>query len=85
MKNHARSGSAVRDLGCTIPELRAHLEKQFQLNMTWKNHGLYGWHIDHIKPLVKFDLTNRDQFLQACNYTNLQPLWAAQNLCKADS
>ena len=75
-------GSAVRDLGCSVEELKRHLEKQFQPKMNWENYGLYGWHIDHIKPLVNFDLTNREQFLEACHYTNLQPLWAEDNLSK---
>lgn len=73
-------GSAVRDLGCSIPELKQYLENQFQPGMTWKNQGK--WHIDHIKPLSKFDLTDREQFIYACHYTNLQPLWAFDNLSK---
>jgi hypothetical protein len=77
-----KSGSAVRDLGCSFEKLKRHLESQFQPGMTWKNYGLHGWHIDHIKPLVLFDLTNRKQFLEACNYKNLQPLWAKENLSK---
>jgi hypothetical protein len=77
-----KSGSAVRDLGCTVPELKKHLESKFQPGMTWDNYG--GWHIDHIKPLASFDLTDRAQFLQACHYTNLQPLWAEENLRKSD-
>lgn len=76
-----RVGSAVRDLGCTIPELVIHLEKLFQSGMTWSNHGQ--WHIDHITPLAVFDLTNREQLLQACHYTNLQPLWAKENQQKS--
>lgn len=79
-----KTGSAVRDLGCTISELRAHLEKLFQPGMTWENWSLDGWHIDHIKPLASFDLTDRQQLLQACHYTNLRPLWAADNLVKGD-
>ena len=85
IKTNAKAGSAVRDLGCTIPELKAHLEAQFQPGMTWDNWSLKGWHIDHIKPLTSFDLTNREQFLQACHYTNLQPLWASENLSKGPS
>jgi hypothetical protein len=78
----SKVGSAVRDLGCTIPELRLHLEKLFQSGMTWENWSPTGWHIDHIKPLANFDLTDRPQFLKACHYTNLQPLWASDNLAK---
>ena len=79
-----KSGSAVRDLGCSIEELVSYLESKFQPGMTWDNHGVYGWHIDHIKPLASFDLTDRNQLLDACHYTNLQPLWAKDNLSKKD-
>lgn len=84
IKNNYKSGSAVKDLGCTIDELKLHLESKFQSGMTWDNYGLYGWHIDHIKPLASFDLTDRNQLLEACHYTNLQPLWAQDNLSKKD-
>ena len=77
-------GSAVKDLGCTIPELRIYLEKLFKQGMSWDNWGKYGWHIDHIKPLSKFDLSNREEFLQACYYMNLQPLWAEDNFIKGN-
>jgi len=75
-----RGGSAIKDLGCSVEELKAHLESQFKPGMSWENYG--AWHIDHIKPLARFDLTDRGQFLKACNYTNLQPLWAAENISK---
>lgn len=75
-----KTGSAVRDLGCSIPHLIKHLEDQFTEGMSWDNWG--EWHIDHIIPLVQFDLSNRDDLLRACHYTNLQPLWAKDNLSK---
>ena len=62
--------------------LENNLESKFQSGMTWDNWALDGWHIDHIKPLASFDLTDRNQLLEACNYTNLQPLWAKDNLSK---
>lgn len=74
-----KAGSAVKDLGCTIPEFKAYLESKFLPGMTWENHSVDGWHIDHIVPLCEFDLTNREQFLKAAHYTNLQPLWAEDN------
>lgn len=80
IKRNFKSGSAVRDLGCSIPELKLHLESQFQPGMTWDNYGK--WHIDHINPLVTFDLTDREQLLDAVHFTNLQPLWASENLHK---
>lgn len=52
--------------------------------MTWENRGMFGWHIDHIIPLSLFNLTDRNDFLNACHYTNLQPLWSLDNLKKGD-
>lgn len=75
-----KAGSAVRDLGCTVGELKLHLESKFTKGMSWDNHG--EWHIDHIIPLASFNLTNREQVKVACHYTNLQPLWAEDNLKK---
>lgn len=69
-------------IGCTIQELRSHLESQFQHGMTWNNYGT--WHIDHIKPLALFDLTDATQQLQAFHWSNMQPLWAHENLLKSD-
>ncbi len=80
LKGNAKRGSAVSDLGCSIAELRVHLENQFQDGMTWENQG--SWHIDHIKPLSRFDLTDREELLEAVNFNNLQPLWAEDNLRK---
>ena len=96
LSGRIKTGSAVRDLGCSISELRAYLEAQFQPGMSWDNRGrcpacrevkkhgwcIHGWHIDHKIPLAKFDLTDREQFLKAVHYTNLQPLWAPENLSK---
>ena len=84
IKNKQKTGSAVRDIGCSVYELKLHLEKQFKSGMTWDNWTPAGWHIDHIVPLASFDLTDREQFLKACHYTNLQPLWAKENLAKRD-
>lgn len=69
-------------LGCSYKELMAHLEKQFSSGMSWDNYGFYGWHADHIHPLSKFDLTNPEEQKKAFHYTNLQPLWARDNLQK---
>ena len=81
-QNATKTSSAVRDLGCTIPELKVYLEGLFQPGMTWENHGVHGWHIDHIRPMSSFDLTDPEQQKVACHYTNLQPLWAEENLLK---
>ena len=84
IRGNYKAGSAIRDLGCSIEELKKHLESKFQEGMSWDNWSYEGWHIDHIKPLASFDLTDRNQLLQACHYTNLQPLWAKDNIAKSD-
>jgi hypothetical protein len=71
-------------LGCSIAELKSHLEKQFQLGMNWSNYGIGGWHIDHKRPCSSFDLTNTIQQRACFHYTNLQPLWAKDNISKRD-
>lgn len=50
--------------------------------MTWANYGKSGWHIDHIKPCASFDLSDPDQQKACFHYSNLQPLWAFDNLSK---
>lgn len=77
-----KTGSAIKDLGCTIPELIAYLESKFQPGMAWDNYGQ--WHIDHIIPLSRFNLNTRKELLNACHYTNLQPLWAIENISKGN-
>jgi hypothetical protein len=77
--------SRFQDLvGCTKAELVAHIEKQFQPGMSWENRGLRGWHIDHILPCSRFDLTDPEQQKKCFHYTNLQPLWATENLRKSN-
>ena len=82
VQNTVRSKRTLKLLGCTIPELKIHLESRFQPGMTWDNHG--EWHIDHIRPCASFDLTDPHQQEQCFHYTNLQPLWAGDNLAKGD-
>lgn len=80
VKAGTKTGSAVRDLGCSIVELKAYLAAMFSSGMSWDNYG--AWEIDHIRPLAAFDLTDPEQAKQACHHTNLQPLWAAENRSK---
>lgn len=90
LKKGQKSGSAIRDLGCSISCLRFWIELQFYDNpetgekMSWETNKRYGWHLDHIIPLSFFDLTDREQFLKAAHFTNLQPLWAKENLIKGN-
>lgn len=80
---------AVKDLttlkliGCTIEHLQSYFEPLFTPGMTWDNYG--EWHIDHIRPCASFDLTDPAQQRECFHYTNLQPLWAEDNIRKSDN
>ena len=69
-------------VGCTVLELKTHLEKQFLPGMHWGNNTNFGWHIDHIIPLAAAENSEDLEFL--CHYTNLQPLWWRDNIIKKD-
>lgn len=84
LKNGKKAFSTIELIGCSISDLKQHLESKFQTGMTWDNHGTYGWHIDHIIPCSSFDLTDPEQQKKCFHYTNLQPLWAKDNLYKSD-
>jgi len=82
IKGINKAGSAVNELDCSLVFFKSYIKELFKPNMTWDNYG--EWHIDHIKPLDSFDLSNSEQFKKACHYTNLQPLWAEDNLSKGN-
>ena len=82
IKNNSKSNSVKHLLGCSIEFLKKYLEAKFQEGMTWQNHCLYGWHIDHIQPCCTFDLSKPEEQRKCFHYTNLQPLWADDNLRK---
>lgn len=69
-------------VGFTLAELMAHLEAQFVDGMTWETYGK--WHIDHKRPVVSFEFSSPtdEGFKQCWALSNLQPLWAADNIKK---
>jgi len=71
-------------VGYTVLELRKHLEKQFIDGMSWDNYGTDGWHIDHIIPVAVFNYSSPEHidFKRCWSLSNLQPLWAKDNLSK---
>lgn len=79
---YKKKDSTIELLGCSIDELKIHLQNQFKEGMTWQNHS--EWHIDHIIPCAAFDLSKKENCLKCFNYKNLQPLWAHENLSKSD-
>ena len=87
-QNADKTTSMNELIGCTIPKFKRHISNKFYPNpkngmmMTWSNHGLKTWHIDHIKPLKRFDLTKLIEQKKAFNYKNCTPKWAKENLSK---
>jgi len=79
---HNKKTSSFDIVGCSADELRTYLENKFLEGMNWKNYGKYGWHIDHIIPLDSAN-TN-EEIIKLCHYSNLQPLWATDNLKKSN-
>lgn len=80
IKNNAKSKHTKELIGCTIDQLKKHLESKFIEGMTWGNYG--EWHIDHIRPCSSFDMKNPEEQKKCFHYSNLQPLWAEDNLKK---
>jgi len=79
-----KNGLTVQLLGCSFLELVEHIEKKFIPGMTiehWLNGEI---HLDHIKPVASFDLTDATQQQKCFHFTNLQPLWAIDNLKKGN-
>lgn len=69
-------------VGCSLDELRVHLESKFKKGMTWENRGRLGWHIDHIIPCASFDHSDENQVRQCWHFSNLRPMWWRDNLAK---
>jgi hypothetical protein len=79
-KNADKYNKFYNYLGCSKEEFILYFQSKFKEGMTWENHG--EWHIDHIKPCSLFNLLNEDEQKKCFHYTNLQPLWACENLSK---
>jgi hypothetical protein len=71
-------------IGCNSDEFRKHLESKFKPEMNWSNYGKNGWHVDHIIPCSRFDMSDKEQKKKALHFTNTQPLWWWENLSKGD-
>jgi hypothetical protein len=86
VKHKLKSGSAVKDLGCSIEDFILYLESKFHPNpltqelMTWNNYGQ--WQLDHVIELNNFDLSKREDIIKAVHYTNIQPLWTEEHVIK---
>ena len=69
-------------VGCDYEFLITYIESKFITGMSWDNYGYYGWHLDHIIPLSS--AKTEEELRKLWHYTNLQPLWAEDNLKKSN-
>lgn len=84
LKGRRKTARTLELLGCSIDDLRLHLQARFLPGMAWENYGNGEgkWNIDHILPCARFDLTQPEQQKQCFHYSNLQPLWFLENSSK---
>ena len=80
--NHKKTSKTSDILGCSIDDFKIYMESLFLTGMCWENHGTNGWHIDHIIPLST--AKTKEEIIKLNHYTNLQPLWAADNIRKGN-
>jgi len=79
LKNITKNNKTFEIIGCTPQELKQHIENKFTEGMKWELIGRY-IHIDHIIPLCSAN--TEEEIYKLCHYTNLQPLWAIDNMKK---
>jgi len=81
LNGHKNGASWLKLVGYSIAELKSHIEGQFKPGMSWDNYGLYGWHVDHIRPIASFEFSGKNckQFKDCWALENLQPMWAKEN------
>ncbi len=82
-KNGKKCAKTAEILGCSLDSFRMYLESLFESGMSWENYGSV-WHIDHIVPCAIFDLSKPEHQKRCFHFSNLQPLFAKENILKGD-
>jgi hypothetical protein len=80
LRGNPKFETTMNLVGCSLEFLIVYLASKFTSGMSWDNYGK--WHIDHIKPCINFDMSKESEQHKCFHYTNLQPLWAEDNLKK---
>jgi len=81
INNITKKNKTFEIVGCSPQFLKDYLEKKFTEGMSWELMGQH-IHIDHIVPLSSDN--NEEEVYKLCHHTNLQPLWAEDNLRKSN-
>lgn len=83
-KGQQKQNAISAYMGCTPKQMCDHVEKQLAAGMTWETYGVNGWHLDHIIPCARFDLTKEDHCKVCFNWRNIRPLWGETNYMRQD-
>ena len=83
LKGCAKADKTFSLIGCSAEEFKLYIESLWLPGMSWENYGPKGWHIDHIIPCYKFDLSKEEEQRKCFHYTNQRPLWAKDNLSRS--
>ena len=79
IKRFNKNNVFAKYIGCSLLDLKLHIEKQFKLGMTWDNYG--EWEVDHIVPLSRAE--SSEELYNLNHFSNLQPLWKHENRTKS--
>lgn len=82
LKRNSKFETTMNLVGCSLENLKLHLQNHFKNDMSWSNHGK--WEIDHIIPCASFDLSKTSEQKKCFHYSNLQPLWMEENRTKSN-
>lgn len=82
-KGGIKPGCQAKELlgACSPDSLWSILEPRLLAGMTEDNYG--AWHCDHTQPVAAFDLTLPCHRQRCFHVSNLQPMWATDNLGKS--
>ena len=86
LRGELKAAKTQELLGCDLQFFKDFIEAKFKPGMNWQNHGSGDgkWQIDHILPCASFNLTDVEQQKKCFHYSNMQPLWAHENLEKSN-
>lgn len=79
LKKIGKTHHTIEYLGCSRIEFYEYIKSKMSSDMT-----IHNIHLDHIKPVSKFDLSNVDEIYECCHWSNIQPLLAKDNLKKSN-
>ena len=80
--NNLRRKGTGEKLPYTRHQLKSHIETLWTEGMSWENYGK--WHIDHIRPVSLFVAEGVTDCAIISALSNLQPLWAEENIAKSN-